>query len=429
MKKFLAFLAVIASALLLASCGGGGGYSGTTTAATALRITPPIGASLASGASCGGDNSTASGAGIGLSVGTYADFAVISQGVPPYYVGTTGEASARLMTVDGKSNTLRVFGRAPTEKDKKGAIWVSDSSINQTTICIPTTVYALPPIVVSPDYSAGMDMTPGEMDIFAVYGSIPPYVVTSSNPAVATVGCYASASNSSGYCPSGMYTVTAGASSGAANLTIISNSTPPDIMVIPVTVKSATAAAALAVSAKTLTGAAGSTAGTVNVSGGTPPYSAVSSDTSVATATVSGSVVTVNYVSPGTATIIVLDAAGASVTLNVTVTAAFKITPATGTFNNPDGAGGPAPLTFTIAGGTPPYSAPTVHLPTAYVGYVSAAASGSTLTVTRDTTNTTCLASGTADVPATVTVTDSASPAASASVTVTLHYTSTAACP
>jgi len=113
------------------------------------------------------------------------------------------------------------------------------------------------------------------------------------------------------------------------------------------------------------------------------------------------------------------------VTLNVTVTAAFKITPATGTFNNPDGAGGPAPLTFTISGGTPPYSsAPAINLPSAYVGYVSAVASGTTLTVTREAM---CLTSGTADVPATVTVTDSHG--ATASVIVTLHYTSTAACP
>lgn len=71
------------------------------------------------------------------------------------------------------------------------------------------------------------------------------------------------------------------------------------------------------------------TAQTYTVGGGTPFYKASSSDVSVATATVSGSTLSITSVSPGTAQISVFDATGKAVSATVTVVAATASASAT----------------------------------------------------------------------------------------------------
>jgi hypothetical protein len=89
------------------------------------------------------------------------------------------------------------------------------------------------------------------------------------------------------------------------------------------------------------------------VGGGTAPYTAVSSNAGIATASLAGgNSLIVTGVAVGNATVFVLDSAGTSVTLNVSVgTVALAVTPnsATGIIDDV--------LVATITGGTPPFRA------------------------------------------------------------------------
>jgi len=101
--------------------------------------------------------------------------------------------------------------------------------------------------------------------------------------------------------------------------------------------------------------------GAVNytIGGGKAPYSAVSSNASVATAAVNGTTLTLRGITAGSADIVVTDSAGKPITVKVTVgtgttTALFTTAPASiniGVALDTD-----APLTYTINGGQAPYT-------------------------------------------------------------------------
>ena len=104
-----------------------------------------------------------------------------------------------------------------------------------------------------------------------------------------------------------------------------------------------------------LTVVASAPASPFTIGGGTPPYSASSSNASVATATVSGSSLNIAGGLVGNATVLILDSKGARVEIALTVsspqaaptlrtTAPSDITLAVGATNS-----------FSIFGGTPPY--------------------------------------------------------------------------
>jgi len=402
MKKFLAFLAVLATALLLASCGGGGGSAGETAPSTKLRMTPLLDSA-------------------GLPVGTFADFARISDGVPPYYVSTTdGAASPVLMTVNGKTNTLRIYGNAPTPTDKPATISVSDSSATQTKISFTVTVsssavYIDPPVT---DLTLGA----GASFAFTVHGGLPPYLVDGTmlgtSPLSSDGAFGARCVNPVGdFCPYHQYVIEANGAEGSGSIIITDQYR--STYTIKVTSK---AAPAMAVAPTSLAGKEGTTAQAMII-GGYSPYRVISSNPGVATATVSGSTVTVTFVSEGTAEISVVDATGATASIGVTVvsdTPPLTVSPVSKTLGNPTGTGAPT-VTFTIAGGKDPYS-PAVGPGGA--GYITASVTGSTLTVVRDTT---CLAAGAPDKPVTVTVTDGKGQ--TSTVSVVLQYNATALCP
>ncbi len=99
---------------------------------------------------------------------------------------------------------------------------------------------------------------------------------------------------------------------------------------------------------------------TFAVSGGTAPYSVASSDTTKATVTVSGGVVSVVGVAAGAATVSVRDSVGATVTVTITVInpTALNVTPASIPMNCTAGGS----QVFTILSGTPaPFPAVSGH--------------------------------------------------------------------
>lgn len=119
-----------------------------------------------------------------------------------------------------------------------------------------------------------------------------------------------------------------------------------------------------------------SSAGTGNytIGGGTSGYTAVSSNSVVAASTVADSILTINGLSGGAATIVIRDAAGATLSLPVTVTPAralFTTAPSSLTV-----ALAAAP-TYTIGGGTAPYVASSGN-----VAVATASVNGATLTIT-----------------------------------------------
>jgi len=135
------------------------------------------------------------------------------------------------------------------------------------------------------------------------------------------------------------------------------------------------------------------------ISGGTSPYSASSSDISVATASLSGSTLSVTAVGSGSTTITVKDSASGSATISVTVIgSSLSVSPTSLSVT----AG--ATDNCTISGGTSPYSASSSDISVA-----TPSLSGSTLSVT-------AVGAGSA----TITIEDAASGSATISVTVSL---------
>jgi hypothetical protein len=381
MKKFLTFLMALTAALLLASCGGGGGVPGTTGATTQLRMTPSLTA-------------------VALTAGTFSDVAKISQGVKPYYITTSDAATVGARILD--DGTLRLFGLLPTSSGTSSGsgatVTIQDSNVPPKTLSLTASVQAVPQLYIQPP-STTLTLTPGSTYTFTVYGGMPPYLVDGtqlgtlpSNSPIASVSCTVPVN---GACPNHQYTITAGTTTGTTSIAITDQFYVPgvsdDSIAISVTVQQPTASVALAVSPTTLTGIVGGSDSAV-VMGGLPPYLVMSSNPGVATATLSGNSITVNYISAGSATINVTDSSGTSTTISVTVNApggggggsTLMVSPASGTLvGNPDGSGNPAPLTFTISGGSGSPPTYTTAVSTTGAPYITATVSGSTLTVTR----------------------------------------------
>lgn len=313
MRKLIALLGLF-MAMLLASCGGGGGYAGDTGPTNVLRMSPVL-------------------SGVTLPVGYYSDVAVISQGVKPYHVlSSDPSVHAQLL----EDNTLRVYGRRPG----KSTVAVQDSSVKQSSISLEVTVQVA---ALTSSIGESLTLSPGQTQSFTVSGGGEPYTVTSNNTGVATVTGGAN----------GTYTITAGNVEGTASIIVVD--AYGATLTITVTNK---VAVPLSVSPGTVSGMAGTSA-TVNVLGGVAPYRVSSSNSAVASASVSGSVVAVSLVSAGTASLTVMDATGAKVPVDVTVTAPtpkFTAIPPSQRLSESAAAPGDK-VTFTLLNGTGPYYA------------------------------------------------------------------------
>ncbi len=120
---------------------------------------------------------------------------------------------------------------------------------------------------------------------------------------------------------------------------------------------------------------------TYRVGGGTPFYSASSSNPGVATAAISASTLTITGIAAGSAQIIVFDAIGSSVSATVTVdagaVAVATVTPLFATVPSAVTFATGAVANYSIGGGTPPYFQSSSN-----AGVATATVSGSTLSIT-----------------------------------------------
>lgn len=186
---------------------------------------------------------------------------------------------------------------------------------------------------------ASLTLAVGAAQEFSIAGGSAPYTAVSNNTAIAVAGVKDKS------------LTLGGVAAGTADITV--RDAVGASVSVGVTVSSGPVRALYTTAPASITVAVGAGAAqTYAVGGGTGPYTATSSNTSVAkVALVSGSL-TVTGVAVGTTNIVILDAVGASVTVAVTVgSTALSVTP-----NNATGIIGDL-LVATIIGGSPPYKA------------------------------------------------------------------------
>lgn len=185
---------------------------------------------------------------------------------------------------------------------------------------------------------ASLTLAVGSSQDFTIAGGKAPYTAVTNNASVA-VGGVDGASLTLGGVSAGSAQITVRDALGSTSAVAVTVSTKPLFTTAP----------------SSITVAVGSSP-VYAIGGGIAPYSATSSNASVATASISGSDLAVTGIALGTASILVRDSAGTVVTLAVTVpsastlplftTAPSSVTLAVGTST-----------TYTIGGGSGPYTA------------------------------------------------------------------------
>ncbi len=218
----------------------------------------------------------------------------ISGGTRPY---STTSSNTSVATVSLSGNALSVTGVSAGS----ATITVSDGDSGSVTVSITV----VPLLSVNP---TSLSLSAGATGTCAISGGIRPYTAASSDETVATVSV-----------GDGVLLIK-GASAGSATITVSdgdSSSVAVPITVVP----------SLGVSKTSLSLSIGGATGTCTISGGATPYSAVSSDKAVATASVNDDTLSVKGVSAGSATITVSDGNSGKVTVSITVAPLLRVNP------------------------------------------------------------------------------------------------------
>jgi len=254
---------------------------------------------------------------------------------------------------------------------------VKGKALGFGTISIRDAVAAITNVSVSivsgkvdvPFYStapASLTLKQGDTGTYAIAGGTLPYVAVSNNQSVVS----ASISGSS-------VTVT-GVASGAANISL--RDAVGASISFAVTVPSSTATqnnVALYTTAPSDVTLQTSTISNFTVAGGTGPYTATTSNTSVANVSISQNSLSITGVSAGTAKIVVSDSLGANTTISVTVAVPNKSpNPLFTTAPSSIVAKAGSTYPFALTGGTSPYTVTSSNTAVA-----TASVSGSTVSI------------------------------------------------
>ncbi|MES2316466.1 MAG: hypothetical protein V4631_03145 [Pseudomonadota bacterium] len=204
----------------------------------------------------------------------------------------------------------------------------------------------------------------GASGAYMVGGGTAPYAASTSNAAVASAAI------------NGVNLLITGNGPGTANVNVVDASGAT--VLIAVTVGSGTTTALYTTAPPAITLAVGSP-GVYAVGGGAGGYVATTSNASAATASMSGTTLTVTPVTAGTATISVFDMNGATVGFDVTVTqvqpGAITVLPGAATGNVGDS------LVLLVSGGSPGYTITMSNTSIATVSPSTVAASGGSFTL------------------------------------------------
>ena len=317
---------------------------------------------------------------------------LITGGSPPY-IATSSNASVVQTSVNG--NSLSISGLAG------GAASVIIADSKGSTLSIGVTVTAPVPGALFTTAPSALTLAVSTNAVtYSISGGVPPYLANSSNVSVLTAGTSGTA---------GQFLDLKGVASGFASVTI-SDATGA-VVTVSVTVPAPGSLFSTAPSA--LTVAVGGApeyliTGGLPFTGGALPYTAVSSNTAVATGEIAANgKLTIRGLASGAANIIISDSKGTTLTVAVTVPApAALITSAPP--NMTLLAGGGATGVFVISGGVPDPAN----------GYMVSSSNGSVATVALQADKKSFTVAGNLAGVATVFVTDSKGIQTTISVTV-----------
>lgn len=276
----------------------------------------------------------------------------VGGGTAPYIV-TTSNASVAAASVAGNSMTITGISAGSAN------IVVRDTAGTTTSIAVTVTPASNVPLFTTAP--SALVVAVGSNTTFSVGGGTAPYVASTSNASVATVGLIGNAMTINGQL-AGSASILVRDAAGATTTIAVTVSAPPPLQT------SAPSPVTIALGA--------GNAQTYSILGGTAPYRATSSNVNVAAAQVSGSSLTVVGINTGSANILAMDNSGSAVTVSVTVTAAagqalFTTAPSALT----SGVG--VSSTYSVGGGTSPYSVTSSNVSAATASVV-----GNTLTLT-----------------------------------------------
>lgn len=307
----------------------------------------------------------------------------INGGIGPYSVTVT---DARLLSaaVIGRLVTLTGLNVATTPVKTT----VRDAIGNTVDLDVTVAGNAVPLFTSAPGTVA---LRVGTLTEYAVGGGGPPYSASSSAPAVVQAGV-----------SGGVLSLRALATGSATVSVRDSESAAPVLITVSV------ANAPLEVAP---TAGAGNVGDTLSfaVSGGVLPYSVLSSNTAIASASLSGSTASVRLIATGETNVVVSDAEGKSKSIAVSSANAdrtFRLSPSA--LSIPETRADA--IALTISGGTAPYTAFASSRDLA-----SATVSGNTVTVGVGTQGNRCVTTTTA---VTVTVVDSVGLSATSTITI-----------
>ena len=216
---------------------------------------------------------------------------------------------------------IRANVNAPTQYAILKVTDVDGGSVLQTTFTIAQYTNGQGILSVVPDthtitaYYDGTCSSGARVD-YLIYGGTPPYTVTSTSTGIATVspstvqtnGAGFTATTQNAFCPG---TATFSIRDATGRLITATLENKEGSAAVPVIAFYTTAPSAVTV-------AAGATA-SFAVGGGSSPYYASSSNTAIATASISGASLIINGVASGTATVTVSDSKGSTKSTTVTV--------------------------------------------------------------------------------------------------------------
>ncbi len=288
-----------------------------------------------------------------LAIGTISSSYSITGGVAPYTVTSTNPGLVGA-TVPTGSSSLTISALTGTSGGAASVI-VSDSKAAQLTIGVtvlsPTALFSTAP--------ATLQILSGTTDFYTIFGGTAPYVVNSGNNTIARAVLSGTSLAISGLVP-GNQTVAISDAKGA-------------VIAIDVTVNQG-----LYTDAPANLSVASGTGATYTIFGGIPYsgtslYRVNSSKPAVASATVTGSILSISGVSVGSTSLVISDSVGATRLITVTVpeagalmsTAPSSLQLATGTSG-----------VYAISGGVGPYTATSAN-----PVIVSASTSGSLMTI------------------------------------------------
>lgn len=330
MKTFFRIVSGLFLLAILSACGGGGGSAGSSMNGAALFTSSP--------------------ASINLIPGETATYTV-GGGVPAYVASAAN--SAVLVSIKDKTLSITAVASGST------TVTITDNAGTKVTISVVIGT-GIPLFTTAP---ATINLSVGaRSSTFYIGGGSALYSVSVDNTTVVAVSNV------------GNQFSVMGLANGTANLTV--TDTLGASVKIAVTVGTTTASGDITTTAPATVKLSVNSSSTFTISGGTAPYSTGSGDNSVATSTVVGNILTINGVANGSTTIKVQDSSGKFISIAVQVgnsLSLFSSAPADITV----GTGAISP-TFTIGGGTPPY---TVVAANSIVATAATGAGGNTFIV------------------------------------------------